>query len=176
MQTSRGQMSSVSGVPRVPELQRLRDDHGPSLLAFELANRAYFATWVPDRGDDYFADFDARLRDRLAEQAAGVCQFHVLVEHDGAVVGRINVIDVADGSAELGYRIAESVAGRGVATAAVREMCTRAAREYGLATLHAKTTLDNLGSLAVLARAGFEPAGEIELNGRPGRRFIRDLR
>ena len=34
----------------MPELQRLRADHAPAVLAFELANRAYFATFISDRG------------------------------------------------------------------------------------------------------------------------------
>jgi ribosomal-protein-alanine N-acetyltransferase len=41
----------------VPELQRLRADHAPAVLAFELANRAYFATFISDRGDEFFDHF-----------------------------------------------------------------------------------------------------------------------
>ncbi|MFE7390656.1 GNAT family N-acetyltransferase [Streptomyces sp. NPDC057582] len=157
------------------ELQRLRLDHAPALLAFEQENRAYFAASVTDRGDDYFAHFDARHHDLLAEQASGLHFFHVLVNSSGAVLGRVNLVDVADGSAELGYRIAEKSAGQGLATAAVREICARAAAEYGLTALRAVTTLDNAGSRAVLARTGFIPTGEVRLDGRPGLRYVRDL-
>ncbi len=83
---------------------------------------------------------------------------------------------MADGSAELGHRIAEKSAGRGLATAAVREICGRAAAEYGPTALRAVTTLDNAGSRAVPARTGFVPTGEIQLGGRPGLRFVRNLR
>lgn len=93
----------------------------------------------------------------------------------GAVLGRVNLVDVADGSAELGYRIAEKSAGQGLATAAVREICARAAAEYGLTALRAVTTLDNAGSRAVLARTGFIPTGEVRLSGRPDLRFVRYL-
>ncbi|WP_406263481.1 GNAT family N-acetyltransferase [Streptomyces sp. NBC_00191] len=160
----------------MPQLQRLRFDHAPELLRFEQENRAYFAASVPDRGDHYFAHFDARHRDLMAEQAAGLHFFHVLVGGSGEVLGRVNLVDVEDGSAELGYRIAEEAAGRGLATAAVREVCALAAAEYGLTTLRAVTTLDNPGSRAVLARTGFAAAGEIELDGRQGLSFVRDLR
>ncbi|GIH48628.1 ribosomal-protein-alanine N-acetyltransferase [Microbispora rosea] len=159
----------------MPELQCLRLDHVPALLVFEKENRAYFAASVPDRGDDYFARFDDRLAALLAEQAAGVCYFHVLVDDRGRVVGRVNLIDVADGSAELGYRIAESAAGRGLATRAVHQVCALSATEYGLTTLRAATTLDNAGSRAVLARTGFVPVGETVLDGRPGLRYERHL-
>ncbi|GLX00033.1 GNAT family N-acetyltransferase [Microtetraspora sp. NBRC 16547] len=159
----------------MPELQRLRPDHAPALLAFEQENRAYFAASIPDRGDDYFARFAERHAALLAEQATGLCHFHVLVDNRGGVVGRVNLIDVADGSAELGYRIAEAAAGRGLATSAVHQVCALAAVEYGLTTLKAATTLDNAGSRAVLARTGFVPVGETVLDGRPGLRFEREL-
>ncbi|MGH8791971.1 MAG: GNAT family N-acetyltransferase [Stackebrandtia sp.] len=159
----------------MPDLQLLRLDHAPALLAFEQENRAYFAASVPDRGDEYFADFDARHRGLLAEQADGICYFHVLVDDDGHVLGRVNLIDVADGCAELGYRIAEKSAGQGLAASGVRQVCGLAGAKYGLSRLRAKTTLDNAGSRAVLARAGFAPAGDIVLNGRPGRGYTRTV-
>ncbi|MEU9086622.1 GNAT family N-acetyltransferase [Streptomyces sp. NPDC048357] len=160
----------------MPRLELLRFDHAPAVLDFERENRAYFAASVPDRGDEYFAHFDERHHALMAEQDTGLCLFHVLVDGSGAVVGRVNLVDVAEGSAELGYRIAEKAAGRGVATAAVREACGLAATAYGLTTLRAVTTLDNPGSRAVLARTGFVSTGEIRLDGRPGLRFLRDLR
>jgi ribosomal-protein-alanine N-acetyltransferase len=159
----------------VPELQRLRLDHGPALLAFERANRAYFAASIPDRGDEYFARFDERHHSLLAEQAAGLCHFHLLVESDGEVLGRVNLVDVADGSAELGFRIAEKAAGRGLATSAVAQVSALAATAYGLTCLWARATLDNAGSRAVLARSGFVVTGEIFLDGRPGLSYERRL-
>ena len=160
----------------MPELQLLRPDHAPALLAFERENRAYFAATIPDRGDDYFARFDEIHRARLAEQETGVCYFHVLVGAAGEVLGRINLVDVADGAADLGYRIAERAAGRGLATSAVREICQLAADGYGLTALRAATTLDNAASRAVLARTGFSVTGETRLSGRPGLTYLRRLR
>lgn len=109
-------------------LERLRPDHAPALLAFEKENRTYFAASVPDRGDDFFTGFDARHAALLAEQTAGLCHFHILADDDGAVLGRINLADVADGSAELGYRIAERATGRGLATSGVRAVCAPPSR------------------------------------------------
>ncbi|MFD4760422.1 GNAT family N-acetyltransferase [Streptomyces sp. NPDC058439] len=164
----------------MPELQRLHADHAPALLAFEQENRAFFAASVPDRGDDYFAHFAARHAALLAEQAAGACHFHVLVDTDpngdgdGEILGRFNLVDVADGSAELGFRMAEKATHRGLATATVRQICALAATEYGLTTLRAAATLDNTGSRTVLIRTGFVPTGEeILLNDRPGLGYVR---
>ena len=159
----------------MPRLEALSLDHAPALLAFERENRAYFAASISDRGDAYFAEFDVRLRELLADQAAGQLRFHVVVDDTGAVLGRFNLVDVAEGSAELGYRVAERAAGRGLATATVREVCALAASAYGLRALRAVTTADNDASRTVLARTGFLVTGGIDLNGRPGLCFARDL-
>lgn len=141
-------------------LERLTADHAGPLLAFERENRTYFAASIEDRGDAYFEEFAARHAALLAEQEIGTIQFHVLVDGSGAVVGRVNLIDLENGSAELGYRIAEKAAGRGLASAAVRAIVRLAASRYGLTTLHAGTSLQNLASQAVLTRAGFRLVGE----------------
>lgn len=155
----------------MPEIQLLRADHAAALRAFESENRAYFAESVPDRGDAYFTGFAARHEALLAEQAAGLGWFHLVVDGDGEVLGRVNLIDAADGEAELGFRIARKAAGRGLATDVVRRICVRAASEYGLTSLRAAATLDNAASRAVLIRAGFVAAGETVLDGRPARCF-----
>ena len=159
----------------MPELQRLRADHAPAVLAFELANRAYFATFISDRGDEFFDHYAERHRAFLAEQEAGICAFYVLVDEDGSVLGRFNLFEIADGSAELGYRVAQHVAGRGVATATVRELCQLAAARHGLRTLKAVTTRENVASQKVLTKAGFVPTGPAEIAGKPGTWYQRDL-
>ena len=159
----------------MPELQRLRAGHAPAVLAFELANRAYFATFVSDRGDAFFDHFTEQYNALLAEQEAGTCVFYVLVGEDGTVLGRFNLYDLKDGTAELGYRVAQHVAGRGVATAAAQELCRLAAARYGLRALRAATTHDNVASQKVLAKAGFVPAGPAEPGGRRGTWYQRDL-
>ena len=123
----------------MPELQRLRADHAPAVLAFELANRVYFAASISDRGDEFFDRFTERHSALLAEQEAGIGAFYVLVAEDGSVLGRFNLYDIKDGTAKLGYRVAQHVAGCGVATATVRELCGLAAAQYGLRTLKAAT-------------------------------------
>ncbi|MFD8998732.1 GNAT family N-acetyltransferase [Streptomyces abikoensis] len=159
-------------------LERLRADHAPALLAFERENRAYFARTVPDRGDAYFADFAAYHAARLAEQETGGIHFHVVLDDDGddgRLVGRVNLVDVERGTAELGYRIAERAAGRGVATAAVAALCRLAATTYGLTSLTARTTLDNPASRTVLERNGFVFAEHTTVGDRPGVRYEREL-
>jgi ribosomal-protein-alanine N-acetyltransferase len=162
----------------VPELKRLQAGHAPMVLAFELANRAYFAASISDRGDDFFDRFADRFADLLAEQEAGTCACYVLVDEDGAVLGRFNLFDIEDHTAVLGYRVAQHVAGRGVATATVRELCGLAVTRHGLHTLRAATSSRNAASQKVLTKAGFVPAGPAgpaDLGGKSGTWYQRDL-
>ena len=161
----------------MPELQRLDAGHAQAVLAFELANRAYFSVSVSDRGDEFYDQFTDRHSALLAEQEAGICAFYVLVAEDGSVLGRFNLYHLEDGTAKLGYRVAQHVAGRGVATATVRELCRLAAR-HGLRTLRAATARENAASQKVLTKAGFVPAGPADpadLGGKPGTWYQRDL-
>jgi [ribosomal protein S5]-alanine N-acetyltransferase len=160
----------------VPELQRLHAGHADAILAFERANRAYFAASIPDRGDAFFEHYAEQHAEWLADQETGECAFYVLVGDSGEVLGRFNLVDVAGGAAELGYRVAEKAAGQGVATAAVREICQVAADRHGVVWLRAATTTGNAASRRVLAKAGFVPDGETTLGGQPGLRFLRNLR
>jgi len=156
----------------MPELERLRADHADAVLAFELANRAYFAASISDRGDEFFDHFAERYAALLAEQEAGLGAFYVLVAEDGSVLGRFNLIFGADGAADLGYRVAQHVAGRGVATATVRKLCQLAPGRHGLRTLRAATSRENAASQKVLANAGCVPAGPAspaDLGGKQGR-------
>ena len=162
----------------MPELKQLHASHAPVVLAFELANRTYFAASVSDRGDDYFDQFANRFNALLAEQEAGICAFHVLVAEDGSVLGRFNLYDLEDRTAQLGYRVAQHATGRGVATATVQELCRLAATRHGLRTLRAATSFENAASQKVLTKAGFVavgPADPAGLGGKPGTWYQRDL-
>lgn len=162
----------------MPELQRLRPDHEGAVLRFERANRDYFAASISDRGDEFFEHYAERHRELLADQEAGKRAFYVLVADDGAVIGRFNLAFVENAVAELGYRVAERVAGQGVATAGVRELCRLAASCHGVRVLKAAASSENLASQKVLLKAGFAPVGPAdpsELGGREGCWYQRNL-
>jgi ribosomal-protein-alanine N-acetyltransferase len=158
------------------ELKPVEAGHAAAVLAFERANRAWFAASISDRGDEFFAHFDDSWVTVLALQKAGACLFHVLTTEDGEVVGRFNLLDIEDRTANLGYRLAEHVGGRGVATAAVRELCVRAGADYGLHTLNAAASDANVASQRVLVKSGFVvvgPADPAEVGGKAGTWFRR---
>jgi ribosomal-protein-alanine N-acetyltransferase len=159
----------------VTELQQLTADHAPAVLAFERANRGYFAGAISDRGEEFFEQYTDRHRALLAEQEAGLGAYYLLVADDDSVLGRFNLFFTGENTANLGYRIAQHVAGRGVATATVRELCLLAAQRHGLRTLRAATSHANIASQRVLVKAGFVPVGPADLGGKRGTWYQRDL-
>jgi RimJ/RimL family protein N-acetyltransferase len=119
-----------------------------------------------------------RLGPWLAEQEAGAGAYYVLVAEDGTVLGRFNLYRFEDGTAELGYRVAQHAAGRGLATATVRELCRLAPARHGLHTLRAATSHENTPSQKVLTKAGFVPVGPADpadIGGKQGTWYQRDL-
>jgi len=165
-------------VESVAELERLRAGHAAAVLEFERANRAWFTRTISDRGDAYFEDFDDRFADLLEDQELEGGAYYVLVESDGSVAGRFNLIFRGDGVAELGYRVAEDASGRGTATAVVTDLCRVAADRHGLHAIVAATSSDNRASQRVLEKAGFVdtgPAGPEDLGGRTGTWYRLDL-
>jgi [ribosomal protein S5]-alanine N-acetyltransferase len=86
----------------------------------------------------------------------------LVIVDDGEVVGRITMSDVVRGafqSAHLGYWVAASHTGRGVATAAVAATARMAFTELRLHRLQADTLLHNTASQRVLERNGFVRIG-----------------
>lgn len=153
-------------------------DDAAAVLSFELANRAYFAASISDRGDAYFEAFADRHHAALAEQDRGISAFYLLLDRPGAVLGRFNLYDVDDETADLGYRVAQHAAGRGVATAAVLELCRLAPPAHGLRILRAATAHTNPASQRVLIKSGFVPLGATDpaaLGGQPGTWYRREL-
>jgi ribosomal-protein-alanine N-acetyltransferase len=162
----------------MPELQLLQLDHAEALLDFELTNRAYFAAAISDRGDEYFQQFTELLAGLLAEQTSGNGAYYVLVSDDASIIGRFNLKLAEDGTAELGYRVAQTATGRGVATTAVEELCRVAPQRHGVRTVKAAASLANVASQRVLLKAGFVevgPADPSDIGGQEGTWYSRSL-
>ncbi len=69
-------------------LEALALTHASALLTFELANRAFFAAHIADRGDDYFEHFGDRLTALVAEREAGPhCLSYSSTAPSGSSVG-----------------------------------------------------------------------------------------
>jgi ribosomal-protein-alanine N-acetyltransferase len=144
------------------------------LAALVTRNRAYLAPWEPDPGDGYFTVEGQRenLKALIEAQAAGELWAAVILVA-GEHAGRITLNNILRGplqSCWVGYWVAERLAGRGVATEAVRQALDVAFGELRLHRVEAFTLIGNSGSQRVLERNRFEPVGvarsHIHLSGR----------
>ena len=132
----------------------------PALAELLQVNRAFLAPWEPVRDDDYFtvAGQSAAVASALERYEQGTALPAVILDEAGRVAGRITLSDIVRGafqSCHVGYWVSEAQNGRGLATAAVRDMIRVAFCELGLHRIQAGTLLHNAGSQRVLERNGF---------------------
>jgi ribosomal-protein-alanine N-acetyltransferase len=126
-------------------------------------NRAFLAPWEPIRDEAFFTAEGQRQRLEAAalERETGIgCRY--VIEDDGRIVGMASLTAIERGpvqSAHLGYWVAETVNGRGVATRAVSQVLDLAFGPLDLHRVQAGTLLHNVGSQKVLERNGFERIG-----------------
>lgn len=136
----------------------LTGQHVRQLLEFERDNRAYFEKFIAPRPSHFFSEegVSAHIASLVSLYHKG-CALPVLVIDGGSVIGRVNLrgINLENKQAEIGYRVAQSTAGKGIATAAVRWMCEEAAINRGLSVVSARVLTNNPASKAILAKCGF---------------------
>src|SRR5690606_31073303 len=105
-------------------IELLKDEDATKLYEFELENRAFFEKMVPSRGKDYykFEIFKERHNDFIDEQAHGISYFYLIKNESGSILGRMNVVDIdhTQQVGYLGYRVAESCSGTGIASKALK--------------------------------------------------------
>ena len=135
-----------------------------ALAALLVHSRWFLAPWEPVRGEEWFTVEGQRDAVGLAldRHRQGVALPHVVLDEAGRVAGRITVESIVRGafqSGHLGYWLAEEATGRGLGTAAVREMTGLAFGQLGLHRVQADTVVDNVRSQRLLARCGFTRYG-----------------
>jgi RimJ/RimL family protein N-acetyltransferase len=124
------------------------------------------ADWPPGEYDRSAIEF---FRDRLEENPdlAGWLSWYAIerggTDRAALLVGAGGYFGPPDdGCVEIGYSIAASCRGRGLATELVGALLARALLEPGVQRVIARTTAENRGSIRVLERCGFlvEGAGD----------------
>ena len=137
-------------------LEPLAPEHYEELFRFEKDNRRWFEKFVPPRPASYeeFPPFTAAMNQLLEEQNRGESLFF-LVFQEGRLAGRINLTEIQDNTAELGYRIGETHIGRGIASLALTQLAEEICPARGITTLSAMTTDKNKASRRVLEKNGF---------------------
>jgi ribosomal-protein-alanine N-acetyltransferase len=133
------------------------------LLAFELANRAWFESWVVPRSPSFYSLDSVRATLVLAQRERELDLSHqYLLRAGGEIVGRINLTGVqrvAFNKAALGYRIGQDHAGKGAASRAVALLLEEAFGKLGFWRIEANSRPENAASIRVLQRNGFREYG-----------------
>ena len=135
------------------------------LLEFELKNRLYFEANINARPPAYYSTggveraIAAAMEDAERDRSY---QFLLRAASTGEIVGRANLNEVKRAhfhSAVLGYRIAEAVCGKGIASEAVGKIIALSFGELGLKRIEANARAENRGSVRVLMKNGFVQYG-----------------
>ncbi|WP_223531038.1 GNAT family N-acetyltransferase [Pseudomonas sp. GL-R-19] len=141
-------------------VRELKKTDAQALLAFEVDNREWFESHIDARAPAFYSlqGVADHIESYLSDFAIGAWHPFVIEDSSQRIVGRANLksIDSSTGTAQVGYRIAQSACGRGLATLALRHLIQEAKTRWGLTQLVAFAYKDNLGSRKVLDRCGFQ--------------------
>ncbi|MCF8778834.1 GNAT family N-acetyltransferase [Vibrio sp. IRLE0018] len=139
-------------------LRMLHGSDDAPLLAFEYENRYWFERFITPREPSIFSEKGIRKHiDYCLSEYGHKRMLPMIVESDeGAIVGRVNFHDIKfnRGVATLGYRFAENVAGKGIATQMVSKAMSVLQR-LGFRRVLAVVASDNIASQRVLEKCGF---------------------
>ncbi len=123
------------------------------------------AAWPPGEYDRGAMEFFRACLEAGGAEAEGWYGWYAVREADGegprALVGSGGYLGPPDpsGVVEIGYSVLPEWQRRGYASEIVRALVTRAFTQPGVRKVIAHTTLANAGSVAVLARCGFQQVG-----------------
>jgi [ribosomal protein S5]-alanine N-acetyltransferase len=134
-----------------------------ALLAFEVANRAWFESWVAARPPAYYSLEGVQAAiDQAMHEAEQDRTFQFLIKSDDQILGRVNLTQIERQyfhRAMLGYRIGEAFCGQGVAKLAVAKVLEIAFGELKLWRVEATVREGNQGSTRILQHNGFREFG-----------------
>ncbi len=141
----------------------LREEDAAPLARLVRANREFLKPWEPAKEEEYFTvEGQRRIVDDALLLYTGGIHLPCVILVDGELVGRINVNNIVRGalhSGDVGYWVAESAGGKGVATSAVEAVQRLSFTALNLHRLGANTLVHNLRSQRVLEKNGFDRIG-----------------
>ncbi|MBV5337837.1 MAG: GNAT family N-acetyltransferase, partial [Deltaproteobacteria bacterium] len=132
------------------KIRTLQTTDAEILLKFELENREWFERHIEARDPAFYSlsGVTEHIAEYLSGFADGTWHPFVIEDSGGKIVGRANLksINLSERSAEVGYRIAESACGRGLATLALSRLIQEAKLRWDLDRLVAEVHAGNIGS------------------------------
>lgn len=154
-----------------PELRPLAESDAAELYGVVDANRAHLAPWMPWAASQTQAGTLAFIRQTIDQEDRDDGFQRALIV-DGEIAGVIGFhrIDHENRSTTIGYWLAERFQGRGLMTAAVRELVAHAFGEWALHRVELRVAPNNERSRALAKRLGFREEGRL----REAERFADD--
>lgn len=127
-----------------------------------MRNRSWLRQWEAT-APQTFVSFDTKagIKNLLAH-ARGGSGLPFAIEYDGELVGQLNVSGIVYGSlssAQLGYWVAERVAGQGVTPTAVALATDYCLKSLGLHRMEICIRPENAASLRIVEKLGFRYEG-----------------
>jgi ribosomal-protein-alanine N-acetyltransferase len=169
-----GLLSVFAGGPSRVELTSEFDSYRirpPEMADFQAwatlrgNSRAFLQPWEPTwPADDLTRPAFRRRMARYRTEIAGDIAYPFLLEHreTGALMGGLTLANIrrrAAMSASLGYWMGSDYAGRGLMSRAVPALCAFGFRRLALERIEAACLPENLASIRVLEKAGFQREG-----------------
>ncbi|MEO3757908.1 GNAT family protein [Mycobacterium sp. B14F4] len=158
-----GPLRVSAGLVRLRPI-RLRD--GAQWSRIRLADRAHLEQWEPAAGMDWEARHAITswpsVCSGLRSEARKGRMLPYVIELDGQFAGQLTIGNVTHGalrSAWIGYWVASSVIGGGIATAALALGLDHCFGPVSLHRVEATVRPENAASRAVLAKVGFREEG-----------------
>jgi ribosomal-protein-serine acetyltransferase len=156
------------------------------MLRLDLAEGVELREWVPADAEEIFAEVDqnrARLREWLpwVDRTSSPDDIRSYIQKceasegreralgiyiDGALAGSIGLTLDEDNAGEIGYWITGAFEGRGLVTAAARELLRFGFRDKGLRRIQLTAAVENERSRAVAERLGMTHEGVLRKAGR----------
>lgn len=139
-------------------LRTLTRSQAPELYGLVQKNRDHLTAH-----GDYTDQVAMSLEEIEHELAAGghsKLRFGLLLR--GTLIGRMDLVPVDPPKYGLGYWLAEKDMGKGYATSALQALIAFARTELRATDIYAGVTYGNRRSQAVLERAGFLPAADLD--------------
>ena len=141
-----------------------RKDH-PAWVEARENSREHLERWEPTWSDNEFTPRSFRRRLKWYREGAGSdssYSFFIERKEDGALIGGVTLDAIRRGTTQravLGYWLVKGATGHGYMTEAVKAVLRFAFDELKLHRVEAASIPENVASVRVLERAGFEREG-----------------
>ena len=136
--------------------------HWTQADAMELTSlcNAVDRRFLSDRLPNPYTEKDAEEWLKMVTNNDAITGIYRAIVYDGKLIGSISV-EKKDDDAEIGYMILNEYSNKGLATEAVKQVCTFAFKVLSLEKITANVFQPNIASIRVLLKNGFKYKGAI---------------